>query len=140
VLRYDLLSRALLFCFLLPALFLGIAQFTIAIGKFHKPAIEAPANSGKNGVAPKKAGAKGEADKTAPAPLNPIDKFLGAPEPKKPKKGDDDKQGRPDKKPSPTPAYVFAAIFATLYVVGRILEDRLIKKLFKNRLLGLQNA
>ena len=140
VLRYDLISRAMLFCFLLPALFLGIAQFTIAIGKFQKPAIEAAAKSGKTAEVAKKAAAKAEADKTAPVPLNPIDKFLGAPEPKKPKKGDEDKQGRPDKKPSPTPAYVFAAIFATLYVVGRILEDRLIKRLFKKRLLGLQNT
>ena len=137
LLRYDLISRALLFCFLLPALFLGIAQFTIAITKFQKPAIEAAGKSGKAAEASKKT-AKSEADKAAPAPLNPIDKFLGAPEPKKPKKGDE--QGRRNKKPSPTPAYVFAAIFATLYVVGRILEDRLVKKLFGKRLLGSENA
>ena len=137
LLRYDLISRALLFCFLLPALFLGIAQFTIAITKFQKPAIEAAGKSGKAAEASKKT-AKSEADKAAPAPLNPIDKFLGAPEPKKPKKGDE--QGRRSKKPSPTPAYVFAAIFATLYVVGRILEDRLVKKLFGKRLLGSENA
>jgi hypothetical protein len=139
VLRYDLISRALLFCFLLVPLFLGIAQFTIAMGKFQKPATEAAATSGKAKDASKKPAAKAEADK-APVPLNPIDKFLGAPAPEKPKKGDADKPGGRDKKPSPTPAYVFAAIFATLYVVGRILEDRLIKKLFKKRLLGSQNA
>lgn len=139
VLRYHLISRALLFCFLLAPLFLGIAQFTIAMGKFQKPAAEATATSGKVAGASKKPAAKAEADKAAPVPLNSIDKFLGAPAPEKPKKGEE-KPGRRGKKPTPTPAYVFAAIFATLYVVGRILEDRLIKALFKKRLLGSQNA
>ena len=34
----------------------------------------------------------------------------------------------------PTAAYVFAALFALLYVVGRVLESRLIKSLFKKGL------
>ena len=151
VLRYHLVSRALLFCFLLVPLFLGIAQFTIVMGKFQKPAADAAATSGKTAGAPKagvskkaaakvEADKKAEADKAAPVPLNPIDKFLGAPEPEKPKKGDEDKGGRRNKKPSPTPAYVFAAIFAALYVIGRILEDRLIKTQFRRRLLGSQKA
>ena len=139
VLRYNLISRALLFCFLLVPLFLGIAQFTIAMGKFQKPDTEAAATAGKAKDASKKPDAKAEADKAAPVPLNPVDKFLGAPEPEKPKKGEE-KPGRRNKKPSPTPAYVFAAIFATLYVGGRILEDRLIKRQFKKHLLGSQSA
>ena len=139
VLRYHLISRTLLFCFLLVPLFLGIAQLTIAMGKFQKPAAEVTATSGKTAGASKKAATKAEADKAAPVPLNPIDKFLGAPAPEKPKKGEE-KPGRRNKKPSPTPAYVFAAIFATLYLIGRILEDRLAKALFKKRLLGLQDA
>ena len=134
ILRYHLVSRALLFCFLLVPLFLGIAQFTIALGKFQKPTSEVAGSSGKAADASKKSPAKADADKAAPVPLHPIDKFLGAPEPEKPKKGDEDKPGRRDKKPSPTPAYVFAGIFATLYAVGRILEDRLVKTLFKKRL------
>ena len=136
MLRYHLISRALLFCFLLVPLFLGIAQFTIAMGKFQKPKSEVAGTSGKAADASKKSAAKADADKAAkaPVPLNPIDKFLGAPEPEKPKKGDEDKPGRRNKKPSPTPAYVFAGIFATLYIVGRILEDRLVKTLFKKRL------
>jgi hypothetical protein len=138
VLRYHLVSRALLFCFLLVPLFLGFAQFTIAMGKFQKPATEAAATSGKAKDASKKADAKAE-DAKAPVPLNPVDKFLGAPEPEKPKKGEG-KPGRRNKKPSPTPAYVFAAIFAALYVGGRILEDKLIKAQFKKRLLDSQNA
>ena len=118
VLRYHLTSRALLFCFLAPLLFLGIAQFTIAMGKLEKPSTEASDASKKS------------AKKDADVPVNWIDKALGAPAPEKPgKKG-------ADKKPSPTPAYVFAAIFAALYVVGRILEDRLVKTLFRKRLLG----
>lgn len=122
VLRYHLTSRALLFCFLMPLLFLGIAQFTIVLSSFqktHTEAVKKPAPKKQNVV-----------------PLNPIDKALGAPAPEKPKKGDADKANGRDKKPSPTPAYVFAAIFATLYGVGRILEDRLVKKLFRKRLLA----
>lgn len=120
VLRYHLTSRALLFCFLAPLLFLGIAQFTIVVVKHQKPSTDA---------------AKSE-KKDAQVPMNPIDKALGAPAPEKPKKDGADKAEGKNKKPSPTPAYVFAAIFACLYAVGRILEDRLIKAQFKKRLLG----
>ena len=131
VLRYHLVSRSLLFCFLLVPLFLGIAQFTIALGKLEKHPTEAASTSGKASDASKKAAAKAE-----PLPQNPIDKFLGAPAPEKPKKGEAGKPGGRDKKPSPTTAYVFAAMFAALYVIGRILEDRLVKRLFKKSLLG----
>ncbi|WP_423603266.1 hypothetical protein [Sphingomonas sp. MS122] len=126
VLRYHLTSRALLGCFLAPLLFLGFAQFTVAMGKLEKPPAEAAGKSGKAADASKKP------NKKDAEPLqNPIDKALGAPAPEKKKK---DKGG--DEKPSPTPAYVFAALFAALYVVGRILEDRLIKALFRKKLLG----
>jgi len=126
VLRYDLISRALLFCFLAPVLFLAIAQFTKVIVKFDKPPHEAAKKH------------------TPPAAMNPIDKMLGAPAPDKPKTGKDGKPaaddeeggGKKGKKMSPTPAYVFAGIFAVLYVVGRILEDRLILRLFKKALGG----
>ncbi len=120
VLRYRLSSRALLFCFLAPLLFLAFAQLTVFVGTLEKPAAEA-ADSAKK---PDK--------KDTVTPLNPVDKFLGAPEPEKPKK-DDKKE---DKKRSPTSAYVFAAIFAALYVVGRILEARLVKSLFRKSLTG----
>ncbi|CAN5215327.1 hypothetical protein BH11PSE5_BH11PSE5_24770 [soil metagenome] len=131
VLRYNLTSRALLLCFLAPLLFLGFAQLTIVMGN-QKSSTEA---SDK---------AKKEEKKEPELKLNPIDKFLGAPEPEKPKKDDKkkgkdkdkDKDDEKDDKPSPTPAYVFAAIFATLYIVGRILEDWLIKRLFRRKLAG----
>ena len=134
VLRYHMISRALLFCFMLPPLFIGIAQLTIVMAKAPEPETEAaagkPSDASKKPVA--KAAAKAEADKAAPAPMNPIDKFLGAPAPEKPKKAE--KPARRSRKPSPTPAYVFAAIFAALYVGGRILEDWLIKRLFRKTL------
>jgi hypothetical protein len=125
VLRYQLTSRALLFCFLAPLLFLGIAGFTSALGK-----IEASSPPGQASHAPAKPATKA---KDADLPMNPIDKALGSPPPEKPGQAGKDKQG---KKLSPTPAYVFAAIFVVLYVVGRILEDRLVKGLFKKSLLG----
>jgi len=124
VLRYHLISRALLFCFLAPLMFLGIAQLTIALGAHQKSSTDA-SNAAKKAVA-----------KIVDVPMNPIDKALGAPAPEKPGKDGVDKPGGRDKKPTPTPAYVFAGIFATLYVVGRILEDWLIKRLFRRRLLG----
>lgn len=131
VLRYDLTSRALLYCFLAPLLFLAFAQVTIALNAFEKPRSTAASPAGKAKSAPKKPAAK-----ETIAPMNPIDKALGAPAPDKPDGGDTDEDSPKSKKPSPTPAYVFAGIFVALYVVGRILEDRLIKSLFKKRLSG----
>jgi hypothetical protein len=131
VLRYRLTSRALLFCFLAPLLFLAFAGLTVAAGKFDKP-------SAQEAAAEKKKAEEDEKRKVE-LPQNPIDKFLGAPAPEKPKKDDkskeDDKSKKDDEKSSPTAAYVFAAIFAALYVVGRILEDWLVKRLFKKSLL-----
>jgi hypothetical protein len=115
VLRYHLTSRALLFCFLASPLFLGIAQVTVLISHFEKPTPD-------------------EEKKHADRPMNPIDKFLGAPEPDTSKKDDADD----DKKLSPKAGYIFSGIFAVLYVVGRILEDRLIKVRFKKSLLEAQ--
>ena len=120
VLRYDLISRALLFCFLAPLLFLALAQFTVVLGKLEKPPAHAAAKKHE-----------------AAMPMNPIDKALGAPAPDKAKKDDGDEEGggKKGKKPTPTTAYVFAGIFAALYVGGRILEDRLILRVFRKSLL-----
>lgn len=131
VLHYHLTSRILLFCFLAPLLFLGMAELTIVMAKFQKSSTTAATKAGKASAASKKPAAK-----KVEVPMNPIDKALGAPAPKKPGKDDKDKDDERKKKPSPTPAYVFAAIFATLYVVGRILEARLIRGLFRRRLSG----
>lgn len=120
VLRYRLTSRALLACFLAPLLFVGLAQLTINFGKAPKPP-EAESAAAKD--------KKKTAEKDVPK-LHPIDVALGAPAPEKAK------QDKEDKKPSGTPGYVLAAMFAALYVVGRILEDRLVKALFRRQLLG----
>lgn len=124
VLNYYLSSRALLFCFLAPLLFLGFGQLTVALGELEKPSAEAAKAAEDK---------KKDANKEAERPMNPIDKALGAPAPEKP---DKDKKDKKDNKPSPTAAYVFAGIFATLYVIGRFLEGRLVKSLFRKRLLG----
>jgi len=116
VLRYHLTSRVLLYCFLASPLFLGIAQLTVGISNFEKPTPH-------------------EEKRPADMPMNPIDKALGAPEPDHSKKDDNDE----DKKLSPKAAYIFSGIFAILYVVGRILEDRLIKARFKKSLLEAQS-
>ena len=117
VLHYRLASRTLLFCFLAPLLFLSFAGLTVAVGKFETPSTEKSK--------------KKDDKKDKVQPQIAIEKFLGAPGPDKPKK---DKKKEDDKKPKPTTAYVFAAIFAALYIVGRILEDRLIKSLFRKKL------
>jgi len=117
-LHYCLTSRALLFCFLAPFLFLGIAQLTIFVNQSYKTKLE-----------PAKA--------SAVVQMNPIDKALGAPAPEPEPTSDAERLLKAEeKKPSPTAAYVFAGIFALLYVVGRILEDRLVKALFRKNLLG----
>lgn len=124
VLRYDLISKALLYCFLAPLLFLAFAQATITINDWKKPPTHAAGAAAKH---------KPAAKEVIP-PMNPIDKALGAPAPDKPGAEDGDEDGPKSKKPSPTPAYVFAGIFAALYAIGRVLEDRLIKSLFQKRL------
>ena len=131
VLRYQLVSRALLFCFLAPLLFLGIAQLTIAIAEHEKAVAKAESAAGKKADEKDK-----DKEEKAVRELHPIDQALGAPAPEKPKDKDKKKaeEDEEDKGPSPTAAYVFAALFAILYVAGRILEDRLIKSLFKKRL------
>jgi hypothetical protein len=124
VLHYRLASRALLLCFLAPLLFLAIAQLTIAVDSLQPPP-----------TAAEQAAKKAAAAKKASRQLNPIDSFLGAPAPDKPDaKKAKEKDKEKDKKRSPTPAYVFAGIFATLYVAGRILEAWLVKTLFRKRL------
>ncbi len=133
VLRYQLTSRALLFCFLAPLLFLALAQITIAVNKFCAPGTSA---ADKLTAAKAEAKAKAAEEKMAKMPMSPIDKALGAPAPKKPGTDGKSDEDEDKKKPTPTAAYVFAGIFAALYIVGRILEDRLIKSLFKKRLLS----
>lgn len=122
VLRYHLTSRALLYCFLAPLLFLGFAQLAVAVGNIETSETEAESKS--------------EEEEDAERALHPIDQALGAPAPEKPEEKGDKKSEEEDDKPSPTPAYVFAALFALLYGVGRVLEAWLIKSVFRKRLWG----
>lgn len=119
VLRYRLTSRILLFCFLLPLVFLAFAQATIFVNSLEGPAKEESAKK----------------DKDVELPQSWIDKALGAPAPELP--GTDKKdEKKSEGKHSATPAYVFSALFALLYIVGRVLEARKAKALFSRRLLG----
>lgn len=119
-LHYRMTSRALLFCFLAPLLFLGFAGLTLGIGILEKPSAEEVASEKKEREAEEKKKPKKE--------LHAIDKFLGAPSPEMIKEERDDY--------SPIPALVFAAIFAALYAIGRVLEPWLIKSAFRKRLSG----
>lgn len=134
MLHYRLASNALLYCFLAPALFLSFAGLTIAAGRIDPP---------KEPTAAEKA--KEEKKNAEPLPQHWIDKMLGAPIPEKPgsdkaetkaKAGAKDSKDKKkeDKEHSPKPAYIFAGIFAALYLAGRVLEDRLVKRLFLRKL------
>nr|WP_202385534.1 hypothetical protein [Altericroceibacterium endophyticum] len=127
-LRYNMVSRAFLFCFLAPLFFLAFAQMNILIGEY-QASHEVSQDSEK----------PDEADETIDLPQNAIDKFLGAPAPEI-EAPTDDEEGEGNSGPSPTPAYVFAGIFCVLYAVGRILEAKLVKRLFKRRLAGLDTS
>jgi hypothetical protein len=123
-LHYRLHSRILLFCFLAPLMFLAFAQLTVYMNQRAKAAEAA----GKVEKKPEK--------KNVVLTLNPVDKFLGAPAPEAPKK-DEEAPGRGRKKPSPTSAIVLAAIFALLYVFGRIFEHKMVESLFRKSLQGV---
>lgn len=136
VLRYRMVSRALLFCFLAPLLFVAFGQMIVGIG-----ILEGPPTAAEKKLQEKKKKAEEKKVRT----LHPIDQFLGAPAPEKPKKdekstdkkdGDKKEKDKNGNKQSPTAAYVFAVLFAILYGVGRVLEDWLIKKRFRRNLMG----
>ncbi|ATW04615.1 hypothetical protein [Sphingorhabdus sp. YGSMI21] len=126
VLSYNVTSPALLACFLAPLLFLALGQGNVAIGEYEKSKAEAAEKSGKNDKEKK----PDEEDKDIE--LHWIDVALGAPAPEKP--DEKDKEEDKYKKYSPKPAYILAAIFATLYLVGRILEPWLLRSIFRRNL------
>ncbi|VWX46723.1 hypothetical protein [Novosphingobium sp. 9U] len=128
-LRYEMTSRALLACFLAPALFFGVGHIGVAIDGWRNPPELAAA---KEAAEKKRSRVKAE-----DVPMNPIDEFLGAAKPEKKKedkKGDE--VGKRKRKPSMTTAYVFMGIFFALWVLGRILENVLIHKRMRRLLTG----
>lgn len=116
MLHYDLISRAMLACFLAPLLFFAIGSAGVALDKWRNPpeVVKAKAEAAK----------RRSKIKAEDVPMNPIDKFLGAPKPEK-KKGDDE-QGKRNRKPSMKVAYSVMGVFFFLWISGRILEHRLI--------------
>lgn len=121
VLRYDLTSKTLLFCFLAPFFFLAMAELTVVVKHLQKPSTEVS----QSAVEKQK-----EKDKEARYLIqSPIDKALGVPAPEQKTDKDDEKQGK--RKLSPVAAYVFAGIFSVLYVIGRISEALSVKSLFR---------
>jgi hypothetical protein len=126
VLRYDMMSRALLACFLAPLLFFAVGHVGVALDTWRNP--------------PELAKAKAEAEKkrsrikAEDVPMSPVDEFLGAPKPEKKKNGE--QIGKRNRKPSMTTAYVFMGIFFALWVLGRILENVLIHSRFRKLLAG----
>jgi hypothetical protein len=124
VLRYDLISRALLACFLAPLFFFALGHAGVAIDKWRNPPEVAKAKA--------EAAKKRSLVKPEDVPMNPIDKFLGAPEPKKKKEGEE--IGKRNRKPSMTTAYIYMGIFFALWIAGRILEHKLIHGRFRKRL------
>lgn len=121
-LTWRLVSKTLLACFFAPLFFLAFAQAAAFVADREETAAKS----------------QDKADKKKPEPVlyqNPIDKALGAPAPEKPKE-DKKKEGGRGKGLSPTPGYVFAGIFALLYVVGRWMEPRLARRRFLRALEG----
>tara|TARA_R110000824_G_scaffold11746_15_gene51581 strand:+ start:12644 stop:13327 length:684 start_codon:yes stop_codon:yes gene_type:complete len=133
VLAYNVTSPALLACFLAPLLFLALGQVNVAIGEYEKSKAEAAEKSGKDADKSKKTD-----DEDKDVKLHWFDAALGAPAPEKPDEKDKDKDKY--KKYSPKTAYILAAIFAALYVVGRILEPWLIKSIFRKKLSAIPQA
>ena len=124
VLRYDMISRALLACFLAPLFFYALGHTGVAIDKWRNPpeVVKAKAEAAK----------KRSLVKPEDVPMSPVDKFLGAPEPKKKKDGEE--IGKRNRKPSMQTAYIYMGIFSALWIVGRILEHKLIHGRFRKRL------
>jgi hypothetical protein len=125
VLRFDLFSHALLLCFLAPLLFLGFAQLAETINAWEA--------AGKGTEQSEK---KKDDQKKPPAvkELNPVDKFLGAPEPEDPSKKKDKKRDKG--RHSSTEGYVIAGVFFAIYLVGRWLEPWLVRRRLRAALAG----
>jgi len=132
LLHYRLKSPALRFVFLAPLFFLAIAQATELLVEWERPTAEEKARMEKEK-------AEKEKEEKEPGELNPVDQWLGAPRPEtlEEKKQREMEEGKDeDAKHSPRPAYVLAAIFAALFLIGRWLEPFLVRRNLR-RVFGL---
>lgn len=125
-LHYDLISRAMLACFLAPLLFYAMGSAGVAFDKWRNPpeVVKAKAEAAK----------KRSKIKAENVPMNPVDTFLGAPKPEKKKDGEE--VGKRNRKPSMTVAYSIMGVFFVLWMAGRILEHKLIHARFRKMLAG----
>lgn len=130
-LYYDMMSRALLACFLAPLLFFAIGKVGVALDQWRNPpeVVKAKAEAAK----------KRQLVKPEDVPMNWLDQALGAPQPEK-KKKDGEEVGKKNRKPSMTTAYAFMGIFFALWLVGRILENYLIHTRLRNLVTGSATA
>lgn len=131
-LNYRLTSPALLMVFLAPLLFLAFAQATIVIVELERPTAEEKAEAERK---------KKEKEKEAeePKPLNVVDQMLGAPAPEtleEKKQREKAEKKDEDARHSPRPAFVFAGMFAALYLFGRWFEPFLIRRRFRKAIDG----
>ena len=126
ILRYDMSSKALLACFVAPLLFFTLGHVGVAFDKWRNPpeVVAAKAEAAK----------KRSKVKAEDVPMHSIDQFLGAPQPEKKKKGEEE-IGKRNRKPSMTTAYVFMGIFFALWLLGRILENVLIHSRLRKMLM-----
>ncbi|MEM6856546.1 MAG: hypothetical protein AAF559_01630 [Pseudomonadota bacterium] len=144
---YEVASTALVLCFLAPLAFIAFGQFTNLINELEKPALLAELQEEK------KKEEEGEGEDEEKIELHWIDQLLGAPEPKQPGEENEDEKSRDSEEGregeneeddvgnhSPTTAYVFAGIFFTIYLVGRVLEPYLLKRTFRAFLTRSQQA
>lgn len=125
-LHYSMKSRALLACFLAPLFFFALGYAGVAMDQWRNPpeVVKAKAEAAK----------KRSLVKPEDVPMNPVDKVLGAPVPEKKKDGEE--IGKRNRKPSMKTAYTYMGIFFALWIVGRILEHKLIHNLLRKRLAG----
>lgn len=130
VLRYDLISRALLACFLAPLFFYGLGHVGVAFDNWRNPPEVAKAKA--------EAAKRHQLVKPEDVPMHAVDKLLGAPVPEKKKDGEE--MGKRNRKPSMTTAYTYMGIFFALWIIGRILEHKLIHNRFRKRLLGEEQS
>lgn len=124
-LRYNMMSKALLACFLAPLFFYAAGQIGIAVDQWRNPPELAKAKQERI--------KKRSLVKPEDVPMHPIDKFLGAHGPEK-KKADGDSIGKRDRKPSMKTAYTFMSIFFALWISGRILEEWLLRNRLRKRI------
>ena len=126
VVHFDVGSPALLLTFLAPVLFLALGGGIVGLGQWEEAKVVQQGEQEEE-----------KEEEEEPAELHWIDQMLGAPAPEKPDKDKDEKEEEEEEENedySPNQAFGVAALFALLYLVGRILEPKLFKKTLRGAL------